>query len=183
VLFRELLERELPALQWPRVFRTLRVMELSGEVAAGQFFTGIGGLQFASHAALRRLEQGPGGDRVFWLSAADPASPCGLGIAELAGLPHRLPGNHLVYHGERLVVTSERRGKRLSVSVGPDHPDLPRYLAFLKVALTRQERPVRGVAVETINGEPAASSPYRPALAAAFHVVGAGAGVRLSRRY
>jgi len=81
------------------------------------------------------------------------------------------------------VVTSERRGKRLSVSVGPDHPDLPRYLAFLKVALTRQERPVRGVAVETINGEPAASSPYRPALAAAFHVVGAGAGVRLSRRY
>jgi len=158
-------------------------MELSGEVVAGQFFTGIGGLQFASHTALRRLEQGLAADRVFWLSAADPASPCGLALSDLAGLPHRLPGNHLVYHGERLVVVSERRGRRLTVAAGADHPDLPRYLAFLKVALTRQERPAKGVVVDEINGEAAASSPYRAALAALFHVVGDGAGVRLSRRY
>jgi ATP-dependent helicase Lhr and Lhr-like helicase len=183
VLFRELLERELPALQWGRVFRTLRVMELSGEVVAGQFFTGVGGLQLASHAALRRLEQGLADDRVVWLSAADPASLCGLGLGGLAGLPHRLPGNHLVYHGERVVVVSERRGRRLTIAVGPDHPDLPRYLAFLKTALTRQERAVRAVVVETINGEPAATSPYRPALAALFHATGAGAALRLSRRY
>ncbi len=183
VLFRELLEREAPVLQWPRVFRTLRIMELSGEVVAGQFFTGLPGLQFASHAALRRLEQGLAGDRVLWLSAADPASPCGLGLADLVGLPHRLPGNHLVYHGERLVVVSERRGRRLAVAVGPDHPDLPRYLGFLKVALTRQERPAKGVIVEEINGQAAAGSPFRAALAALFHVVGDGASLRLGRRY
>ena len=183
VLFRELLERELAALQWPRLFRTLRVMELSGEVVAGQFFAGIAGLQFVSHAALRRLEQGLAGDRVFWLSAADPASPCGLGLSSLGALPHRLPGNHLVYHGERLVVTSERRGRRLAIAVGPDHPDLARYIGFLKVALTRQERPAKSVVVDTINGEPAVSSLYHTALAALFHVVADGQSLRLGRKY
>ena len=58
VLFRELLSRELPAFQWSRVFRSLRMMELSGEVLAGQFFEGVHGLQFASQAAYRRLRAG-----------------------------------------------------------------------------------------------------------------------------
>ncbi|MFH1177379.1 MAG: ATP-dependent helicase, partial [Acidobacteriota bacterium] len=183
VLFRELLERELPALQWPRLFRSLRIMELSGEVVAGQFFTGIAGLQFASHAALRRLEQGLAEDRVFWLNAADPASPCGLGLPALAGLPHRVPGNHFVYCGARLVVTSERRGRRLTIAVGADHPDLARYLSFLKVALTRQERPVKGIVVEEINGDAAAESAFRAVLADLFHVVRDGRSLRLGRRY
>jgi ATP-dependent Lhr-like helicase len=183
VLFRELLERELPPLQWGRVFRTLRIMELSGEVVSGQFFAGLPGIQFASHAALRRLEQGLAEDSVFWLNACDPASPCGLGVSGLVSLPHRLPGNHLAYRGAELVVVSERRGRRLTIAVGPDHPDLPRYLAFLKVALTRQERPVKGVVVETINDEPAADSPYRAPLAALFHVTRDGSSLRLGRKY
>ena len=183
VLFRELLERELPPLQWGRVFRTLRIMELSGEVVSGQFFAGLPGIQFASHAALRRLEQGLAEDRVFWLDACDPASPCGLGLADLAGLPHRLPGNHLVYHGTRPVVVSERRGRRLTIAVNPDHPDLPRYLTFLKVALTRQERPIKGIVVETINDEPAADGAWRAALAALFHVTRDGSSLRLGRKY
>jgi len=183
VLFRELLERELPPLQWGRVFRTLRIMELSGEVVSGQFFSGLPGIQFASHAALRRLEEGIAEDRVVWMNACDPASPCGLGLADPGALPHRLPGNHLVYHGTRLVVTSERRGRRLTIAVGPDHPDLPRYLTFLKVALTRQERPVKGIVVETINDSPASEGPWRDALAALFHVVRDGASLRLGRKY
>jgi len=183
VLFRELLERELPPLQWGRVFRTLRIMELSGEVVSGQFFAGLPGIQFASHAALRRLEQGLADDRVFWVNAADPASPCGLGLPGLAGLPHRLPGNHLVYCGARLVVASERRGRRLTIDIGPDHPDLARCLTFLKVALTRQDRPAKGITVEEINGAPAADSPFRAALAALFHVVRDGSSLRLGRKY
>ncbi len=184
VVFRELLERELPALQWARVFRALRLMELSGEAVAGQFFTGVGGLQFASHAALRRLREGLAGDAVWWLNAADPASPCGLAVEGLdRGLPRRVPTSHAVFHGHRLVVASDRRGRTLSIRVGPDHPDLARYLTFLKVLLTRAVRPARAIVVETINGEPAASGPYRPALDALFHTTRDGTSLRLMRRY
>jgi ATP-dependent Lhr-like helicase len=183
VVFRELLERELPALQWGRVFRALRLMELGGEVVAGQFFTGLGGLQFASHDALRRLREGVPEDRVWWVNAADPASPCGLGLEAFgAGLPRRVPTSHVVFHGRRLVVTSDRRGRALEIRVAPDHPDLPRYLGFLKMLLTRAVRPMRAVVVETINGAPAAG-PYRAALAALFHVTRDGATLRLTRRY
>ena len=184
VVFRELLERELPALQWGRVFRALRLMELGGEVVAGRFFTGVGGVQFASHAALRRLREGVPEDRVFWINAADPASPCGLPLEDLSGLyPRRLPTSHLVFHGHRLVVSSERRGKALQVEVRPDHPDLPRYLAFLKVLLTRAVRPLRAVVVETVNGEPATAGPYRPVLDALFHTSRDSGALRLTRRY
>src|SRR5512143_223445 len=46
ILFRELLVNELPPLQWRAVFRSLRLMELSGEVMSGHFFQGISGPQF-----------------------------------------------------------------------------------------------------------------------------------------
>ena len=92
VLFRELLGRELPLLQWPRVFKALRLMELSGEVLSGHFFTGVPGLQFASHAAFRVLRQGLAEDSIYWLNAWDPASPCGLGLEDFKGeVPARLP--------------------------------------------------------------------------------------------
>ena len=47
VVFREILEAELPPLRWARLFRSLRLMEFSGEVVTGRFFDGIHGLQFA----------------------------------------------------------------------------------------------------------------------------------------
>ncbi|MFI5165736.1 MAG: DEAD/DEAH box helicase [Thermoanaerobaculales bacterium] len=184
VLFRELLEHELPALQWPRLFRTLRLMELSGEVLAGQFFSGIAGLQFASHDALRVLREELPADRIWWLCAADTASPCGLGLEGVADrLPRRVATSHLVYNGTALVVTSERRGRALEIRVGPDHAKLVAYLGFLKVLLTRAVRPMRAVVVETINGEPAASSAYRASFAAAFHTTRDGTSLRLMRRY
>jgi len=185
VLFRELLERELPMLRWRALVRTLRVMELGGEVIGGRYFAGVPGLQFASPAAVRRLEQGLPTDRVFWLNAVDPASPCGLGLDGFSfPLPRRTPGNHLVFHGSRLVVTSEGSGRRLTISVGPDHPHLLDYLGFLKVQLGRSERPRAAVVVETVNGEPAATSPYRPVLAEVAAVSRSpGGALRLGRRY
>jgi ATP-dependent Lhr-like helicase len=160
-------------------------MELGGEVVGGRFFAGICGLQFASPPAVRRLEQGLPSDQVFWLNAVDPASPCGLGIDGFSSpLPRRAPGNHLVFHGPRLVVTSEGSGRRLTVAVGPDHPHLVEYLGFLKVQLGRAERPRSSVVVESVNGEPAATSPYRPALAEVAAVTRSpGGALRLSRRY
>ncbi|MGE5234931.1 MAG: DEAD/DEAH box helicase [Acidobacteriota bacterium] len=184
VLFREVLERELPALRWARLFRTLRLMELSGEVVTGQFFAGVAGVQFAAQPAVRFLREGLDEELVWWTSGADPITPCGLGVAGLpTGLPRRHPSNHVVFRGSRPVVVSERGGRRLAISVAPDHPALASYLMFLVVRLTRQVRPVKAVDVEAINGQPAASSPFREALAARFHVVREGTALRLMRRY
>ena len=183
VLFRELLERETRGLQWGRVFRTLRVMELSGEVVAGQFFEGVPGLQFASPAALKGLREPVQEDRIVWMSAADPASPCGLGLAAIPGLPRRVRSNHLVYHGTRLVVISEGTGRALVIRVGPEHPSVLAYLAFIDNLITRQAKTVKSVTVQTINGEPAASSAYREVLASHYHVERDRTALKLMRRY
>ncbi|MBI4915939.1 MAG: DEAD/DEAH box helicase [Acidobacteria bacterium] len=183
VVFRELLEREPAALGWGRLFRALRLMELSGEVVAGQFFLGLGGLQFALPSALRRLQDGGGGAGVAWMNAADPASPCGLGLDLGLPLPRRVATSHLVVLGGRVVAVSERRGKALAIAIGPEHPRLPDVLGFLKAMLTRPVRPLRAVRVETINGEPAATGAYREVLASLFHVTRDGGALRLGRRY
>ncbi len=184
VLFRELLARELPALRWGRLFRTLRLMELSGELLAGCFFSGVPGLQFASPAALRALRDGLPEDAIYWLSAADPVSPCGLGLEALRGdLPPRLASTHLVFHGPRLVLVSKRHGAELEIRVAPDHPDLASYFEVLKTLLTRQFHPRRALTIETLNGDPAAASPYAPPLAALFATTRDRQALRLRRRY
>jgi ATP-dependent Lhr-like helicase len=184
VVFRQLLERELPDMGWSELFRTLRIMELGGEIVGGRFFNGVPGLQFISHAAIRIVEAGLPEDQVWWINATDPASPCSLGLEDLPfGLPRRVLGNHLVFHGRRLVVTSERRGARLNIEVPPDHPHLADYLGFLKVQLSRQIRPRRFIQIDIINDETAATSPYAGALRSVAHCTRTASGIRLSREY
>jgi len=77
----------------------------------------------------------------------------------------------------------ERRGAALTLHVPPDHPTLPAFLGVLKQLLGRAVRPVPAITVETVNGEPAATSPYRPALAALAQTVTDGQGLRLLRRW
>ncbi len=184
IVFRELLDRELPGLRWREMFRSLRLMELAGEVVAGRFVDGPRGLQFASQDAVRRLRDDIPRDRIWWLCAVDPCSPCGLGF-ECWGdrLPRRVPGNHLVFHGDRLVLISERRGTRLRFDVAPDHPHVRDYLRVLEVLLTRPVDPVRSLVVETVNDEPAPSGPWRAAFESRFHVSRTPTGLRLDRRY
>ena len=184
ILFREILERELPSLRWREMFRSLRLMELAGEVVTGRFVDGPRGLQFASHDAVRRLRDDLPRDRVWWLCAVDPCSPCGLGLQTWGDrLPRRVPGNHLVFHGDRLVMVSERRGSRLWFGVACDHPHVRDYLHVLEVLLTRPVDPVRTLVVETVNDEPAAGSPWRAAFESRFLVSRTPAGLRLDRRY
>lgn len=183
IVFRSLLERELPALRWGGVFRALRLLELAGEAVAGRFFTGVPGLQFASHEAVRRLAEELPGDRIWWLAATDPASPASLGLEGFEQLPRRLASNHLVFHGRELVGLSERRGARLELRVAPDHPHLADYLGFLRSLVGRAERPAPAVDVETVNREPATTSPYRSALESLFHVTRTPTALRLTRRY
>ncbi|UCG00048.1 MAG: DEAD/DEAH box helicase [Spirochaetaceae bacterium] len=160
ILFRELLARELPPLQWSRLFRTLRIMELSGEILSGYFFEGIQGLQFISQRAFRVLQRGLPEEVIYWICAADPASPCGLGLP-IAGLPARLASTHLVFHGSRLGVVSKRRGAELELQVSPEHPSLPRYLRLFDDLLSRDSGSRKSIRVEQINGSPSRESPYK----------------------
>lgn len=183
IVCRSLLEREVPALRWSKVFRTLRLMELSGEVVAGQFFEGLPGIQFASPAALALLRQPTGQDTIAWMNAMDPASVCGLGLEGLEKLPRRVAGNHLAYCGGQLAVVSESRGRRLQIHLSPEDPRLPECLGFLKNLIERIVKPQRCVTVETINDEAASTSDYRPVLESMFHVVRDRNTLKLMRRY
>ena len=184
IVFRKLIEREMPKLRWGSLFRSLRILELGGEIVAGHFFDGVAGLQFATHDTIRLLRDGLNEERIWWVNAVDPASPSSLGL-DLGDwdLPHRISGNHLVFHGRNLVITSRRRGSSLEIMVGPDHPDLPSYLGFLVNLLNRAESPVRRVDLETINNKPATASDYRPIMSSLFHVTRQATALRLSRKY
>jgi ATP-dependent Lhr-like helicase len=163
VLFRELLDNELPPLRWSRVFRSLRLMEFSGEVVTGRFFDGVPGLQFALPSVLERV--GAADDAVWWVNAADPASLCGIGIDDVKkSLPARLSTTHVVYQGREVVLVSRRRGRELEFRVSSDAPGIPSYLEFVKVLTGREQRPLGAVHVETINNEPARDSAYRSRL-------------------
>ncbi|MEJ2110601.1 MAG: ATP-dependent helicase, partial [Acidobacteriota bacterium] len=161
VLFRELLQREQPCLQWRSVFRTLRLMEFSGEILAGPFFDGITGLQFMNHEAFALLSQGLERDRIFWINACDPASLCGTGIEGLRqDLPTRVPSNFVTYHGENIALIVQKNGRSLDFRIDPGHTRMPETLAVFKTLLERDFNPRKRIIVETINNEPAVKSPY-----------------------
>ncbi len=184
VVFRELASRELPPLQWGAVFRALRLMELSGEVVTGQFFAGVPGPQFATPSAFRLLRDGLTRDAVWWVNALDPAAPSGVALEDWRGaLPARLPSTHLVFHGARPVVVSRRHGAALEIAAAPDDAHAADYLGFLKVLLTRSFDPLHAVEIETIDGAPAARSPWARRLGEIFSVTREPASLKLRRRY
>jgi ATP-dependent Lhr-like helicase len=167
ILFRELLDQELPALRWGALFRTLRLMELSGELVAGAFFEGILGLQFMSPAAFQSLQQGLPEDAVYWLNAADPVSLCGLGVEELRGnLPKRQAGTWIVWQGAAMALVVTRQGKQLDFRLAPDAPGTKDALTVFDHLLQRPGHSY--ITVETINGVSAEKSPYAQLLRERF---------------
>jgi ATP-dependent Lhr-like helicase len=172
MLFRELLQNELPVFRWGSIFRSLRLMELSGEVLAGCFFNDIPGPQFISHEAFRSLQRGLPKDAVYWMNATDPASLCGIGLDALRGsLPKRQSSNYVVFRGTNVVSVIQRNAKELVFRVPPEDAVFVRCVAPLRHLLTRAFQPMRRLDVETINGEPAGESPYVDALRGSFEVV------------
>jgi len=167
IVSRELANREGGVFRWREIFRALRIMELAGEVVAGLYFDSLSGPQFALPEALRRLSAAdlrasafqttPGG--CFWLSALDPASPCGLGL-RAAALPPRRPGNYLSFLRGDLALVIENHGKRLDFRIPPEDPGLPQVLAPVRHLLAQRRR----LTLIAINGEAPAHSAYRPAL-------------------
>ncbi len=169
IIFRELLQNELPPFAWGKIFRALRLMELSEEVLTGYFFEGASGPQFISREAFRMLQKKFPDDAVYWFCAVDPASVCGIGPDALKGkLPRRVPSSHLVYRGEHLVMDSRRSGKTLTFHVSEADPHMHSYLGLFHHLLTRSFQPMRRIVIETINGEDASASPYRGVFKAGF---------------
>jgi ATP-dependent Lhr-like helicase len=149
----------------------MRRMELSGELVAGRFFSGINSLQFASPAVLRELENAESFNGMYWMNAADPASPAGLDIEGLdPRIPGRLSANRLYFRGEHLIAVSNRGGKDLQIFIDKDDPGIAVLIGFLKIPRTRKVLPENKILVETINGGQAALSGYAPAFQAAGFV-------------
>jgi len=183
ILFRELLENEAEPLRWKKLFPVLRLMELSGEIMSGYFFEGIPGVQFISFEAFRFLRNGLDEDRVYWMNAKDPASLCGIGLESIRGkLPRRIPSNHLVFLGKRIVMESLKNGKELHIHIPPDHPRLHEGLGMFKVLLSRGFNPEKGIVVEKINRVTAGQSEYRDALRE-FGFTSGYNGLELRRKY
>jgi ATP-dependent Lhr-like helicase len=182
VVFRGLLAREMPLLQWPKMFRTLRLMELSSEVVGGYFFEEIPGIQFVAPAAISRLQERGGNDSVYWINAKDPASLCGLGLTAL-NLPPRVVTTHLVYRGSTLVLVSKRSGKHLTFNVPDTDPRMHEYLGFIRTMLTRDAAPVGVLTIEKINGKSAANSPYRRVFEIEFDTWTTHRTLSVARRY
>jgi ATP-dependent Lhr-like helicase len=184
VLFRELLATELPALAWSKLARSMRALELAGELVAGRFFDGVPGIQFATPAAVGELERGLPEGALYWHGAADPASCCGLDLPGLKPLlPHRRAGSWLVWRGRTLVAIARRGGAELELRVGVGDPGLPDLAAPYRVALTRAVDPERTIEVATINGEPAATSGYLGVFAGFSRTRESGGAIRLRRSY
>lgn len=172
VLARALLQREAPELRWAALFPALRRMELSGELIAGRFFEELDGPQFISAEAFELFKAGGEAHAPWWVGALDPASPAGLEIAdrELAygPLPARAKGSLLGFAGPRLAWVAGPTAKELWIGLAPEAAALPELLAPLAEAKRRAlATPSYGEArlkVESINGEPAALSPYAEVL-------------------
>jgi ATP-dependent Lhr-like helicase len=124
-----------------------------------------------SHRAFRLLQRSLPDEAVFWLNACDPVSPCGMPLEAVRGVfPRRVPSNHLVFHGSRPVLISERNGKSLTIAVTPEDPSLTRYFCVLHHLLSRPFQSVRQLTIETINGEAAGRSAYVDDIRTCFEV-------------
>ncbi|MFP3088834.1 DEAD/DEAH box helicase [Treponema sp. TIM-1] len=165
ILCRPLLERELPHLSWARLLPAIRRLELAGEVMAGRFFEGINSLQFASPEIPGELEETEGETSIYWMNAADPASPAGLSLEGLdPRLPPRQQNTRLCFRGSQLLVVAGRGAKDIDLFISPEDPDLGDALAFLTFPGTRAVHPERKITIETVNHRPAASGAYAAAL-------------------
>ncbi len=172
ILFRELLLKESPHFRWAKLFRSLRIMEMTGEILAGHFFKEIPGPQFISQKAFRILQTKLSDDVIYFMNAIDPASVCGLPIPAIKQtFPKRLSNTYLVFKGHKVMLVCHKNGKEILIHAEPDDEFIVEYLAPLKHLLYRQFMPLKKITVETINGEPADKSAYLSSFKTLFNVL------------
>jgi ATP-dependent Lhr-like helicase len=146
---------------WSGLLPTMRRMELSGELVAGRFFAGINSLQFALPSIARELESAEAVDGIYWMNAADPASPAGLDIEGLdPRLPDRQQSSRVYFRGSQLIAVSNRNGKGLHIYIAADDPDIPALIELIKIPRARKFLPDNKIVVDTINNKTAGQSEY-----------------------
>ncbi len=148
------------------LYPVLAAMEDAGRVRRGYFVEGLGGAQFAAPGALDRLRASADAGAPVVLAAADPANPYGAALAwpgEAEGRAGRSAGAYVVLVDGTLAAFVERGGRK--VLTFTDEPGtIGGAIADLYA------RRLRRATVETIDGEPAASTPLGGALRAHGYV-------------
>jgi len=141
-------------------------MELAGELTAGRFFGGINSLQFAPPGIARDLGEAESEQGIYWMNAADPASPCGVpALTSLyendpIKLPSRLPASRICFKGTQLIAVSTRNGKDLEIDPAYEKSMPPELIDFICFARHRFINPEKKIEIEKINGVSAVSSGF-----------------------
>jgi ATP-dependent Lhr-like helicase len=171
IVSRDWWRREKPAVAWRSIYYELRKLELRGEVRRGYFVRGLAGAQFALPDAVEQLRAAasdPAAPLVV-VRASDPSNPYTLATDTARAIHERPRGRDalLVMRGGRVLLSSEARGKRISIA--PEIPDneLSSALRALLRVLQESERATRDLVVETIDGATAVTNARAPAFAAA----------------
>jgi hypothetical protein len=73
----------------------------------------------------------------------------------------------MVFRGSQVLLVLQKSGKELTILAEPDDAVLQPALAIYRFFLGREFSPISSVAVETVNGVNANTSPFAPALRAA----------------
>ena len=170
VLTREAAHSEGLSGGFSAVYDVLKQMEERGRVRRGYFVAGLGGTQFALPGAvdrLRRRRSGADDARAHLLAATDPANPYGAVVPWPESTePQRLSrsaGASVVIVDGALAAYLARGDARLQTFSLDD-----RTLAAVAAALFQLfRRGRRALLIEEIDGGPAQSSAFAPALRAA----------------
>ena len=152
---KEIANREGSKFKWRRLFPGLRLMELSGEITTGHFFKGLSGPQFILPQLVSAVASESLYRSAYWLSAVDPASPCGLGF-QGQKLPNRVVNNSLGFANGMLCIVSESSGRKFRFLVEPDDDRLHELLRLYFEFMDSNKR----VAIEAINDESPLDSPF-----------------------
>ena len=170
IVSRDWWRREKPPVPWRAIYYELRKMELRGDVRRGYFVRGLAGAQFALPEAVEMLRAAaidPAAPIVV-IRASDPANPYSLRVEPARAVHERPRGRDalLVIRAGAVLLSSEGRGKRLSIAPDLDDADLTAAARALVRALHEGTTP-RDLIVETIDGRPAVTSRHAAALALA----------------
>ena len=172
IVSRDWWRRERPAVSWQAIYHELKRMEFRGEVQRGYFVAGLAGAQFALPEAVDMLRSAPPSDsqeEPVVMATSDPANVHALPLSGVERDPVTRPrgsGAFLVSVAGDVVLSAEGRGRRIFVRAGGE----PAVIQAALVALVTRLSPAgalarrQDVVVETIDGEPAASSRWADVL-------------------
>jgi ATP-dependent helicase Lhr and Lhr-like helicase len=172
IIVKEFYRREHGLEPWPRIFHVLKRMEWSGEIRRGYFFEGLSGVQFATHAAIKMIEDISGeneaaGDNL--LSTIDPALPFGGMLAwELFDensqkvIVTRSASNHIYFDGTTPLFYLENFASRVFTLKGGSKDLLTELANHIKnwLRLPPDWRPRKKIEITLIDGQSARKNNY-----------------------